>query len=430
MTTFRYALRSLKNDFSKAFFYCLTFILTSMFIFLFFNLSMGSEANVHFINSANDTATNVTIIVIIISMVIIFFANDFYIKNKAKDLAIRLVCGGTYTQLASFLLIQTFLILLIAIPCGILLGYAMVPLMNSLMTAFLGEPFQLRVVPSAIIMTTLIIVTVVFWTTFLNLSFAYRNTAVSLLNDRDIKLSGADTPLITMPSVIKHKGILSLILWLFPLPVFYLKRSLALIAAIVGLVGLNGVIRHVLDPYLNRTIDEAKIEDPISIASLGFLRSDLKIMKTSIYLFLGCAILLITMLVSSEQTAIETALILLSYTVMNLLQSLAIMFKFSTELSTRKRYFATLSQLGYEDSMIRKVIRNEIFLFYGFILGTSLIYVANVLCADVLAGAMGIASAWVLIASLMIPLVIALLLNWYYYARTVMPKAAKSITAD
>lgn len=306
----------------------------------------------------------------------------------------------------------------------------MVPLMNSLMTAFLGEPFRLNIVPSAILMTTLIIVTVVFWTTFLNLSFAYRNTAVSLLNDRDIKLSGAENPLITMPSVIQHKGILSLVLWLLPIPVFYVKRSLALITAIVGLFGLNGVIHYVLDPYLNKTIDETKIEDPVSIASLGFLRNDLKIMKASIYLFLGCAILLITMLVSSEQTAIETALILLSYTVMNLLQSLAIMFKFSTELSTRKRYFATLNQLGYEAADIHKIIRKEIILFYAFILGASLIYVANVLCADVLDGAMGIGSAWVLIASLILPLVISLLLNWYYYVHAVVPENAKSITAD
>ena len=37
----RDALRSLKNNFGKALFYWLTFVLTSMFIFLFFNIAMS-----------------------------------------------------------------------------------------------------------------------------------------------------------------------------------------------------------------------------------------------------------------------------------------------------------------------------------------------------------------------------------------------------
>ena len=62
----RDALRSLKRDFSKAVFYWLTFVLTSAFIFLFFNISMGEELGVTFVYSHDDLATTVTIFVVII----------------------------------------------------------------------------------------------------------------------------------------------------------------------------------------------------------------------------------------------------------------------------------------------------------------------------------------------------------------------------
>ena len=51
------AFRSLINSFSKAFFYWLTFVLTSMFIFLFFNISMSDTVGVHWINNDNGIAT-------------------------------------------------------------------------------------------------------------------------------------------------------------------------------------------------------------------------------------------------------------------------------------------------------------------------------------------------------------------------------------
>ena len=101
------ALRSIKDDFSRALFYWLTFVLTSMFMFLFFNLTYSDMVGVTFINSRNDIATFTSVLVISICMIVIFFANDFYVKKKSKELAVQLVCGGTYLQIALYLLFQT-----------------------------------------------------------------------------------------------------------------------------------------------------------------------------------------------------------------------------------------------------------------------------------------------------------------------------------
>ena len=90
---FRDALRSLKKDIGRAFFYWLTFVLTTIFIFLFLNIAMSEAVGVTFVHTANtDISTNVSLILIVICIVEIIFANDFYVRSKARDLAVRLVC--------------------------------------------------------------------------------------------------------------------------------------------------------------------------------------------------------------------------------------------------------------------------------------------------------------------------------------------------
>jgi hypothetical protein len=92
----------LKKTFSKAFFYWLIFVLTTMFIYLFYNISM-SDPSVNPLNDTGNMITYVMIIVIILCSIDILFANDFYVKLKGKDLAVRLICGGKFTQIAGFL---------------------------------------------------------------------------------------------------------------------------------------------------------------------------------------------------------------------------------------------------------------------------------------------------------------------------------------
>jgi hypothetical protein len=76
---------------------------------------------------------------------------------------------------------------------------------------------------------------------------------------------------------------------------------------------------------------EKKTSDPQAVAVLGFYRTDLTILRSNIILFLICAVLLISVILGRNTTDLEMMLSLLSYVVMNVLLSMAIMFKFSTE---------------------------------------------------------------------------------------------------
>lgn len=429
----REALRSLKNSFSKAVFYWLTFVLTSMFIFLFFNISMGDTVGVHWINNDNGTATTVTVFVITVCMIILFFANDFYVRNKSKDLAVRLVCGATYMQLASYLLIQTILILLASIPLGIVLALIMIPVMNNVITLILNEPFVIAIHGNAVFVTSLILVAVVFWTTYLNLAFAYRNSAGSMLNARRMTnpLSGV--------VFYKNKKKQTLGLWkkafwvaLFVLPLifFFIAENLTIVLAAMGMFGLTMMIRNVLIPGITEYISEKKADEPDAVASLGFIRTDLVIMKNNLVLLIVSAILLISIVMTPDLSPAEVMLSLLSYVVMNILLSLALMFKYSTELSERKGYFLTLGQIGYTEEQQSKIIFHEVTGFYGFVLFTALAYLESILISRSMHGFLDSSLVLPLTVFLVLPLVICYFLTLYYYRSTVFHHTDKRMYSE
>ena len=96
------AWRGIHENFSRSLFYWITFVLTTMFIFIFFNVACSEAVGMTFINSRNDVITYLCVFVMTICMIVIFFANDFYVKKKSKQMAIRLVSGATFLQIAGY----------------------------------------------------------------------------------------------------------------------------------------------------------------------------------------------------------------------------------------------------------------------------------------------------------------------------------------
>ena len=426
----RDALRSLKNNFGKALFYWLTFVLTSMFIFLFFNIAMSETVGVSFFYAQQDLALTVTIFVVAVCLIIIFFANDFFIKNKARDLALRLICGATYMQLASYLLVQTFLLLALAIPAGVILALILIPLLNVIISGMMQTAFTISLHFDAIVTTTIVLVSVVFWTTYLNLAFAYRNTAVNLLNDRKMTnpLAGITLDWERKKMSEKVKTIGGLILYLMPLIMFHFNTEAAVMFAILGMIGFHLVLNSLFIPLLDKIIHERKMDDPKAVARLGFIRTDLQILKNNVILFLVSCILLISMFISGAQKPMEVMLSLLSYVVMNILLSLAIMFRFQTEITSRKKYFRPLEQIGYVREDLKNVVFREVTFVYTFIIAMAAPYLISMFLALANKGLMQWSTGGFLLICMILPLIFCCFVTLYYYF-TIVFKEKKDVPA-
>ncbi len=424
------AIRSLKDDFSRTFFYFLTFFITTMFMFLFFNMAASEmavnqdiifqgQADVSTYLKGGDIANIMMIFVLVMSCIDILFANSFFIKNKAAELAVRLVCGATFTQLAFYLLIQTFSLLLVAIPLGILCGYALIPVMNGILATYLESAFVISISGTAIAQFVAVILLIVGWTTTLNLSYAYQNEAAKILNgdgeDTDKQGSLLGNLYAKIPNIVRV--LFGIFCFLYPLYAFYTVSDGMAMYAILGMLGLDMVVQFIVIPWITSRIRRVEMKKPVYAAYFGFLRDDFMKMRITVYLFIAGAILLMAMLVMRMDNPIAVLMVIVTYVVMNFLQAMTIMFRLQTVLSSRNGEFRVLSQIGFEENTEKRIIRKEILGFFGSILFVTLLYMVNIFISLVLqhtvSSSFSVAMTLVMIA----PLLLASVICFVYYRK-------------
>lgn len=415
---FRDAIISLKSDFARSFFYFLTLLLTSTFIFLFFNIMLSDPVGASFLTSKSDTtATAVTVSVIVICMLSILFANDFFVKNKAKELAVRLICGATYSQLSGFLMIQTLILLFIAIPVGIFVAIQCIPLLNQILSSILESEFLIHIQGDGVMMASFIIGFVVFWVILLNLSFAYRNAANMMLNRQIVTKTGGNLFYnAAIPSFLKN--IVSFLIFALPIVFFYFNKHAILVSSALSLVGFNQCIDRIIIPFLSKR-NKQNVTSHEAIVYRGFFRYDIMVIRYNLLLLLFTSILLLSALTTKECAPIEKMLYMLSYGTMNLLLSFAIMFKFASDVPSRNTYYQTVNRIGYEPHMVKNIIHKETGILYAFIVLVIGIYFGNIFAALRFAHATPVRYVTMLIGFIAIPLIICLVLSLYHYRRSI-----------
>ena len=97
-----------------------------------------------------------------------------------------------------------------------------------------------------------------------------------------------------------------------------------------------------------------------------------------VVLFISASNSLCAMMAGTTEKSGEFALCLVSYAVIIPLLALSLMFRFATEASGRKKQFAILSNIGYGEDQIKRIKNMELVWLYGFIMGTALLYIFNI----------------------------------------------------
>ena len=163
-----------------------------------------------------------------------------------------------------------------------------------------------------------------------------------------------------------------------------------------------------------------KTNQPITLITFGLLRNNIKVLKKNIILLIVSDILLIALMVSCLKNPIEMMLALISFVVMNILLSLSIMFKLSTEVSTRKKIYDSIERIGYMKDSQKKILKNEILSFYGFIFICSLLYIVNIFISLILRGFLESYLCLILVFIFMFPLFLCAIMNYIYYRKVIL----------
>ena len=91
----------------------------------------------------------------------IFFANNFFLSRKTTELAIMAMSVQDYINSTMYVLYQTFTLLLLATPLGILIGRFVVPFSNAYMYQMLGVSKDPSIIPSEAYLYSFILVAIV-----------------------------------------------------------------------------------------------------------------------------------------------------------------------------------------------------------------------------------------------------------------------------
>ena len=426
---FKEAIRSLKNGRSKAIFFALTFFLTTALLFFYFNMAESAAAGRE---ELYVTATNLAdlgqllmkgnignlmmVFVVVMCSVDLFFCNDFFVKNKAKEVAVRMICGATYMQMTSYILIQTIILMAVSIPLGIIAGYGLLQLMNVIL-ASQNAGLVIGIDSFAIVEFVCVMIFIIFWTTMLNCGFTYKSGAV-LLAGGDIGAMMKNKNNYGIGSSRFFQFILNIAgIVIAVLPIYsFFKGSggLAVIAA-VGCVGLNRVINEMFLPLLTAKNRKKGTADTVKMIAGGFLRRDIQFSKITVYLLITDLLVMMTMLFARENNAVEQLLIVVSYICISVLQALTVMFRLETDLSGRAKEYRILSQVGTDQEQENRIMKKEISLFYLFVLAVIVLYPGCAVLALALTSNAQPSMLALLSAAAVIPVIAVYVLTLIYY---------------
>ena len=381
MGIFKLSLISLKKDMSKSIFYFLTFLLTTIFIFSFFNLTFNPYSGIHLGKDDTTFVTPIAVFVIVIAMLCVFLANNFYVSNKGKEISIILMSGASIYQLGFYLFLQVFTIMLCAIPLGLILGYLLIPTISSM----------------------------------LNLGYCVRSTINSMIHDKNkIDLSGLKGPQITSKVFI--------ILYFVPMVLFlFVKDSTSyMFIALFGLIGISGLIKKVLPEYIRKRQKNQSLENSVDLIAYGFFHSDLQKIFSLLLISLLSSVLLTCITVYTLKQPLVSMVALMSYVSVMILMALTIVFKIGMELYKRKGNFENLCCLGFSIEQLKKIIKKEMICFYGVILLLPLSYQIIILCNLLIKAKITFYLFLIILLIQIVPLLISYLLSIKLY-KSILP---------
>lgn len=423
MGTMRFAIRMLKADFKKSLFYCGSLVFSTMIVFVFFNMTANPAYGGDVLGRSQSFTTILSLIVIVMSMVMVFFANSFYLVNRAKELAIESLSGGTVLNLAGYLLTQNLLIFLLAIPLGIALGYVCIPLINGILYPYLGVYASLyEVFPVGVVYTVISLLTEIVWLVLVDTGYAYRTEILELMH-----MEKRMRP--TKEGTFKLPGIIFVVIFLFPLllilisepdPLYYLAVSC------LSLFGISGILKRVLPKLIAALMNRYFLSHKYFIVSFNNLLVSLKKSTTLIQMVIISSTFLVCFMCAYQNDLKQLVIVVMSYVVLTVMMAVSILYQVILSAMDRKKSFHHLKMIGYLQRDLRKMIAQEVVGFYGLVILFPLIYLLAIFFQFIQTGIISFGFGVGIILFDMIVFSLAGILSYVLYCRSILEGGKRS----
>ncbi|MFQ6794540.1 MAG: hypothetical protein ACLRT4_17425 [Thomasclavelia sp.] len=405
------ALQSIKKDFIKSLFYFLTFVLTTVFIFLFFNLTLNPDTKINLGGQDQTIITPIAVLVILVAMLCVFMVNDFYVVAKSKDISIILVSGASVYQVGFYLLIQSLILLSLAILTGFMISYFLVPIVNQFFLVTVSSVDTIYFISErTYVATAIILLFEIGWCTYLNMGYCYR-TNINTMLKASVKIEDYGF------KIKQRSHLFYLLAFMIPLIIFpFLNQAKDyFIFSIIGAIGVYGIVKQIVPKLITYLQADWGLEDRHWLIVLGNLKKDLQQVRYLVILVMLSAIILMCSILYTLNDPLVSTIVLFAYFSVMILLAITTIFKLGMELKKRQRSFKNLTYLGYELKDLKKIITLEMIIFYSLIMIIPLLYQVVIITRLTYLGLLNGLLIMMILMIMIVPMLICMIINIIMY---------------
>lgn len=402
-----------------------------------------------------------SLMIITFSFFITFYVNSQYIDYKRKELGLLYLCGRNLLDISKYLLFQYLIIFLIVIPLGFILGAVILPILYS----FISHQFDIglnifQYNLTGIIETMIFVLTKIGYIILINIGFTYRNEIIEIINSTDkkknkqmmdiiqygggatIKMSFASFGMIGMDpkkrqeilarsinDTVKEQkskqknttGKKPLFITLIGVTAYLVTLVFMLINdftsgnfsmySYINSFALAIIVSYGIPYFIGKAHGGYMNKSPVRFVVLNDLQLMLK--DTLVPLIMIVAVLpsVVSIISFSLGENLYRMVALIGYIVLEIILAGCLYFKNIVYIHSRESEFKSLSVMGYNQDLIKKIINREV--IYHFLIASvlPLISITVQIYKSYLFGGLSIIIMAIMIFSYIIVFIIAFILT-------------------
>lgn len=306
--------------------------------------------------------------IIVVAVALVFYANESYLQNQKKTLSIMAMSGATLVSITKYFAVQHLICMLFAMIAGTLISFIGLPIVNMIMAAASSLTIPIFSYDmTAYGIGLLIILVMLFFLWLCDIGYVYRTDKFELTKPVATK----------QPDVMPGKKIFSLLGYGIPLMMIIMippVLELYLVYMIIGMFGISGIFHNIL-PVIFEKLQKRYAYD----ASKSLLYSNLiEAVKSNGFLTRMISIsmmILSVLLCNNAKQSLTITFIAISFVIMISMMLLCIYNNMITLASKRQVQYSNLVLLGYDEKMIKSIIKKEQYWYFALLFILPFVYV-------------------------------------------------------
>lgn len=431
MDVFSFAKKMMKREFNKCISYSIILLVALIISFIFIDfidnpLLIENDRVVGagtFKDMVVPLSKGLPFIVIALCWVMILYASYYYLNNQTDSFALLLISGGNIIDVAKFVLWQVAIMLIGIVPVVLLLGTGILKVIYMFMLYYLGIDVIYKIPVTTYISVILSLVPIIMAICVAVAGFSHRNTLQVLLGRKETNKK---------VKIKKHNksSLIYIVIyfWSISLVIFQEYQLTAYIfPAAVGVISIYGLFKRTIPKIIQMWKNKRGLENEHLYISLSNYVVSLQgtIIFSMLMLILVCG--LVPVLISQDKITNEYITGLISYVVMAILIVVGIVYKFIDTIMVRKNEFVCLNRIGYTKKEIKKIIRQEVLIFYFTIIFLPLPLILSIGARYIMNNDLTILKLVILIAIYIIPIILSIFLTYNLYLKFIIKKENQAV---